>query len=73
MLHVSRVQGSGVRCQKTDVRCYFLCSEIRFFANRLAENLNNGTRFILFTTQHLEYLNHLDFEFKNAETHLRLC
>jgi hypothetical protein len=48
-------------------------SDIRFFANRLAENLNNGTRFVLFTTQHLEYLNQLDFEFKNAESHLRLC
>jgi len=48
-------------------------SDIRFFANRLAENLNNGTRFILFTAQHLEYLNQLDFEFKNAESHLRLC
>jgi len=48
-------------------------SDIRFFANRLAENLNNGTRFVLFTSRHLEYLNQLDFEFKNAESHLKLC
>jgi hypothetical protein len=48
-------------------------SDIRFFANRLAENLNNGTRFILFTARHLEFLNKMDFEFKNAESHWRLC
>lgn len=48
-------------------------SDIRFFANRLAENLNNGTRFVLFNARHLEYLNKLDFEFENAEVHWKLC
>lgn len=47
-------------------------SDIRFFANRLAENLNNGTRFVLFTSRHLESLNNMNYQFKDG-SHWRLC
>jgi len=47
-------------------------SDIRFFANRLAENLNNGTRFVLFTSQHLENLNRVNFQFQDG-AHWKLC
>lgn len=47
-------------------------SDIRFFANRLAENLNNGTRFVLFTSRHLENLNNMNYQFKDG-SHWRLC
>lgn len=37
-------------------------SDIRFFANRISENLVNGTRFSLFTTKNLEGLRSLKLE-----------
>lgn len=41
-------------------------SDIRFFANRLAENLVNGTRFDLFTTRFMENLANTAFQFEGS-------
>ena len=46
--------------------CKYPMSDIRFFANRLSENLVNGTRFYLFTPRVLNYLMKMEMKPESA-------
>jgi len=47
-------------------------SEIRYFANRLSENLVNGTRFVLFSSSFLDDFSKNNCELKEDSVYLRL-